>query len=171
MQSNGQLVNPGDTLVVVTGPGVWVPGVPADVLATLAIGGTFASAIIAIEGLPTGTPLVQGNPPTPVSPSAWVPIGQLPNGSQLINPVGPLSGPATYSIVCAGLMQVRLRLVSIGSGSIQGSIVTVPPVPVTMSDLLLELQRLRMGMTLLLAECTDGADLAGAVPALLPAGN
>jgi hypothetical protein len=127
----------GDTVSVVLGnTGV---GQPADVDAILSLSGTFTAAVIAIEAVPLGQPVAQSvlfgtGPPTAVSAGEWVAIAEvsLLNFGVVSAPIGPVSSTGlpgsalAYLVPCGLYAMLRLRLISIGSGTIQAGIATVP---------------------------------------------
>jgi hypothetical protein len=161
----------------VIGPGyLGVDGVgnPGDVSAIFSLSGTFVNAVVAIEGLPQGTPMTPALPPSPANPnglpstplssSQWTPIAEVGviNGQLTTSPVGPLTSSGVvgtgfaYTAPIGAFQQVRMRLLSISSGAVVGGIATVPfPIstgivqpgnPVSQ----LELGRIRVGMSILL---------------------
>ena len=175
----GTLQTPASSTYIgdVVGPGfIGSDGVgnPGDVSAIFSMSGTFSTATIAIEGLPQGIPMSPalppsptnptGTPPTPLSPNQWVPLAEVGviNGQLTSSPVGPLTSNGlvgtgfAYTAPIGAFQQVRMRLISIGSGAVLGGIATVPfPIstgivqpgnPVSQ----LELGRIRVGMSLLL---------------------
>ncbi len=135
--AQGLLQNIGDTVTAALGnTGV---GQPADPSAILSLSGVFSQAVIAVEAIPLGQPMqppVLGSnlPPLPVSASSWTPVANVSflNQQVITVPIGPISsagGPGTgfaYGLGCGTFQQIRLRLLSIGGGAIQGGIATAP---------------------------------------------
>lgn len=155
-------------------------GNPLDVTAIVSLIGTFTNAVVAIEAVPIGqlVPFVQGatGPPVPTpAPNQWIPILELGviDGVPASSPVGPLTSAGTagsgyaFTIGCGIFQQLRMRLVGIGGGAIQGGIATLPfPVPTGLtasstSGLALELQRIRIGIGMLV-----DTDLKDVLPVL-----
>ncbi len=184
--AQGTLQNVGD----IVGPvflGMTGVANPIDVTAIVSLTGAFTGATVAIEGVPIGQPLTPssnpGQPGTPTQPSEWVPLGEVGvvDFQPVSSPVGPLNSTGlqgsgyAFNVPCGMHQQMRLRLVSISSGAIQGGIATLPfPVPTgfsAASSAVLELQRIRVGIELLLASTDNGDDLAKVVPTLLSPGS
>ncbi len=127
----------GDTITVPLG--VTGVGQGPDNTAILSLSGTFANAVIAVETVSLGQPMVQSpafgtGPPAPASVSEWGNVEEinLLSGSPVSAPIGPVSSTGVagtalqYAVPCGTFAQLRLRLISIGSGAIQGGIATVP---------------------------------------------
>ena len=167
------LQNPNDQgLVQLGNTGV---GNPVDVTCILSFSGVFAGAVVAIEGVPIGQPLLQttlgfGNPPTAASANEWALPFEVNDatGGTVTSPIGPISslgGTGTcfiYTFTCSYFNLLRARLVSITSGAIQGGIATLPfPLstsgsPITPPATFLELQRIRFGINCIMV---GGADV------------
>lgn len=155
-------------------------GQPGDVTCVVTMYGVFSSAQIAVEGVPLGSPLVQPTTPgpqmginsaSPLSPNEWIAIEELGifNGQLVSSPItisssgGPSSG-VSYTFGAGVFEIVRLRLISISSGAVQGVIAFVPfPISTGLQQLgnavnQLELSRIRTGISALMA---GGADAEG----------
>jgi hypothetical protein len=180
------LVNPGDILgpVILGNTGV---GQPPDVSAVLSFTGLnglpFTNAVIAVEAIAIGQPVTApasfGAAPTPLNPGQWEPVLDigLVDGQPVSSPIGPLTSAGTvgtgfgYTVPCAQFQQLRARLVSIGSGAIQGGIATMgfPAGSTYLAQLvalnsaqLLELQRIRVGIGVLVdTDLKDGIPISG----------
>ena len=152
-------------------------GQPGDVTAGFSMTGTFANAVIGLEGVPLGQPLsapVGAGPQPSIGPltlSEWIPIGEVAviNGASLSSPVtissaGGVGTGFQFIVGCALFQALQMRLISIGSGAIVGGIATIPfplnqglSVPGSAQSLL-ELQRIRLGISILIS---GGADSGG----------
>jgi len=189
--ASGVLQNAGDTVVAQLGAtGV---GQGADPTAILSLTGAFTAATIAIEAVPLGQPMAPATGPlssfsqSPVAESEWIPIGEVGvlDGISVSSPVGPLNSTGLpgsgygFDVAVGKYQQIRLRLVSIGSGAIQGGIATVPfPVGsaltqqlAVLAGILLEVQRCRVGIELVMSNGDQPDDLAKSVPSTLTSGN
>lgn len=152
-------------------------GQPGDVTAIFSMTGVFANAVVGIEGVPLGQPLsapVGAGPQPAIGPtslSEWIPISEVAiiNGASLSSPVtisstGGVGTGVSYQVGCAIFQALQMRLISIGSGAIVGGIATIPfPLNQGLSipgsaQSLLELQRIRLGMSILIS---GGADAGG----------
>ncbi len=152
----GTLSVAGDVLGIVLGNTGF--GQFFDVQLALSLSGTFVGATVAVEALAVGQPLIGVAGTAPVSTSEWVAVSSAAAGGNVNSPLGPLSsagGPGTgftYATPCYQFQQLRLRLVSIASGSVVASIASVPVTfnVVSNPNEALELGRVRIGMSILL---------------------
>jgi hypothetical protein len=136
--ASGILTNPGDT-VVGRSLGYHEPISTANDTVVLSLTGTFANAVVAVEAVAQGQPIVQTpilagysvNQAAPVSTAEWGAISVSPSavpGTLVQSPLGPLSstgapGSGFAFVAPAGpFVQIRLRLISIGSGTIQAGV-------------------------------------------------
>jgi hypothetical protein len=135
------LQNVGDVVGPVT-PGDRGLGNPPGQSAIISLTGTFTNAVVSIEALMPGQPTTPstapGGLPTPTNPNEWTPVasaGWTPMGNQ--NPVGlspssPLTSPGgpgsgfSFTLATTLIQQLRVRLLSIGSGSIKAAIACSP---------------------------------------------
>jgi hypothetical protein len=136
--ASGILQNPGD---VVTGKslGYHEPASTPNDTVVLSMTGTFTNAVVAVEAVAQGQPIVQTpilagysvNQAAPASTAEWGAISVSPSavpGALVASPLGPLSstglpGSGFAFLAPAGpFVQMRLRLISIGSGSIQAGV-------------------------------------------------
>lgn len=167
------LQNPGDCIQANLGQsGVGQPTDPTAILSLCPAGaGGFTGAVVAIEGVPLGQPLTQVVAGQPVAPSQnqWVDTLDVLTltGAAQTSPVGPLTAaPGAgngfgFAVGCGLYSMLRLRLVSISSGQVQGGLATVP-FPVgsvgpggagsgsVNSQNTVELGRIRVGLSILL---------------------
>jgi hypothetical protein len=165
--AQGLLTTPGQTVQLNLGQtGV---GQPGDVTAILSMTGVFANAVIGVEAVPLGQPVAQPTQPgpfgpvSPVSPSEWIPIAEVGiiNGAVVSSPLtlssaGGLGTGFAFSVGAGQFQLLQLRLISIGSGAVQGGIATLPfPLNAGLSAPgsainTLELGRIRIGLSILL---------------------
>lgn len=177
------LQNVGDTITVQLG--VTGVGQPPDVTAIISLAGTYTAATVAVEAVALGQPIVTGSPTAPLYTYSWVPVTEIgvQDGQTVSSPIGPLTSVGTagsgyaYQFGCGVFSMLRLRLVSIGSGAILGGIATIPfPIQSGLvnnlnAGMLLELQRIRVGINMLLASTDMNDNLASTVPTFLGTGN
>jgi hypothetical protein len=184
--NSATLQNVGDLLQVFLG-NVGV-GNPTDQIAIVSLTGTFTAATVAIEAVPQGLPIsLTTTPIAPLSANSWIATTDISvvNGQPVSSPVGPLTSAGgvgsgfSFTFNCGQFQLIQLRLVSIGSGAITGGIATGSFPGGSATNLLiglangqlLELQRIRVGINLLLASTDQNDNLATAVPTYLGVGN